>query len=94
LDYRPQPEFDALKAAVQREDGTREDFGLYLNFFELIASLWKLDQLGLQEVKMLFEYYIRLFDDKDLQFVRDYIEKSGFEGLRELIAAVGKEGRK
>ena len=91
LDYRPQDELDALKAAVQRGDGTSEDFALYLNFFELIASLWKLRQLDLREVKMLFEYYVRLFDEKDLQFVRDYIKKWGFENLQELMAAVQKE---
>ena len=66
LDYKPQPEFDRLKEAVLRGDGTAEAFGLYLNFFEFVASLWKLDQLKLREVKMLFEYYIDIFEREDL----------------------------
>src|SRR5207247_10403339 len=49
-----------------------EPFVLYLNFFEFVASLWKLEQLSLREIKMLFQYYIELFDGEDLQFVREY----------------------
>jgi hypothetical protein len=90
LDYKAQPKFNELKEAVRRCDGSSEQLGLYLNFFEFVASLWKLDQLSLREVMYLFEYYIELFDDKELRFVSEYTERWGFENLEELRAAVRK----
>ena len=92
LDYRPKAEFDRLKEAVQSNDGATEEFVIYLNFFEFVASLWKLDQLSLREVKMLFEYYVRLLDHEELQFVGEYVAKWGFENLGDLMAAVREEG--
>ncbi len=55
----------------------------YLNFFEFVASLWKLRQLKIKEVEMMFEYYIRNLAEKP-EIVR-FIEREGFERLRELI---------
>ncbi len=53
----------------------------YLNFFEFVASLWKLRQLKIKEVEMMFEYYIRNLAEKP-EIVR-FIEREGFERLRE-----------
>lgn len=58
----------------------------YLNFFEFVASLWKLGQLKTKEVEMMFEYYIR--DVAKKPEVMDFIRKEGFEKLQELIAKI------
>lgn len=58
----------------------------YLNFFEFVASLWKLKQLSRREILMLFEYYLKRINDH--QFVVGYIEKEGFESLAELLKSV------
>ena len=58
----------------------------YLNFFEFVASLWKLGQLRKGEVEMMFEYYLRDLAKKPE--VMRFIEKEGFERLQELIAEI------
>jgi hypothetical protein len=61
----------------------------YLNFFEFIASLWLLKQLPIEEIRMMFDYYIRqLFK---YEFIMDYLKREGFEGLIKLIGEV-REG--
>lgn len=61
----------------------------YLNFFEFVASLWKLGQLPIKEIQMMFQYYLcRL---ADYPFLMEYIRKEGFEGLDALIAECRKE---
>lgn len=58
----------------------------YLNFFEFVASLWKLKQLKTKEVKMMFEYYIKnLAESRELM---NFIRKEGFERLEELIGEI------
>jgi hypothetical protein len=58
----------------------------YLNFFEFVASLWKLNQLKTEEVEMMFEYYIQnLAKAPD---VMRFIEKEGFEKLGDLIKKI------
>lgn len=62
----------------------RDELDDYLNFFEFIASLWKMEQLSLDQVKMIFEYYInRIADHK---FLLDYITDQGFENLNALLS--------
>lgn len=58
----------------------------YLNFFEFVASLWRLGQLKTDEVEMMFEYYIRDLGKKEE--VMDFIKQEGFEELQELIAKI------
>lgn len=58
----------------------------YLNFFEFVASLWKLRQLKTDEVEMMFEYYIRDLSKKPE--VMSFLRKEGFEKLQELIAKI------
>lgn len=86
LDYRAMPEYEHLQLGLTEQHSDQElceSFVDYLNFFELIASLLKLDQLNLEEVKMLFEYYLRSMHDHNciLDFIREY----GFENLAELL---------
>lgn len=58
----------------------------YLDFFEFIASLWHLRQLPIREIRMMFDYNVRRLGDYD--FIMDYLEKEGFEGLIELVKKV------
>jgi hypothetical protein len=85
LDYEP-PALSTLREGVEQggSDELVESFVDYLNFFEFIASLWKLDQLRLDEVAMLFRYYLENLAHH--AFVTSFIQKNGFENLEELLA--------
>ena len=85
LDYQPQPQFNELRKAVLEggNDEIAEAFVDYLNFFEFVASLWKLHQLSTREIRMIFEYYILLLKERD--FALDFIKNNGFENLSKLI---------
>ncbi|PWT71389.1 MAG: hypothetical protein C5B59_18190 [Bacteroidetes bacterium] len=58
----------------------------YLNFFEFIASLWKLKQLSLQEVLLLFDYWLGLI--KGSNYLDAYLKKYGFENLALLLTRI------
>ncbi len=85
IDYAPQAEIGRLEASLTQggDDELAESLVDYLNFFEFIASLWKLNQLKLREVAMVFEYYVLRL--RDHEFVMTFIETEGFESLSELI---------
>ncbi|HEV7239103.1 MAG TPA: hypothetical protein VGQ36_07670 [Thermoanaerobaculia bacterium] len=59
IDYEP-TEFATLRQCIVEggSDQLVESFVDYLNFFEFIASLWKLKQLSIDEVAMMFDYYL------------------------------------
>lgn len=58
----------------------------YLNFFEFIASLWKLKQLSLQEVLLLFDYWLGLI--RNSNYLDGYLKKYGFENLTVLLQKI------
>ncbi len=91
LDYQPAPEFNNLRVAVTKggHDELAEAFVDYLNFFEFVASLWKIGQLSLREIAMIFDYYLRNL--KQHQFVMDFIRQNGFENLDALVAQISKD---
>ena len=61
------------KELANDEDHKREEkLADYLNFFEFIATLEKMKQLSLSEIKMLFAYYIKCI--KDSPFCMDYTQ--------------------
>jgi hypothetical protein len=90
VDYEPKPEFGNLRAALTSggDETIAEDFVDYLNFFEFIASLWRLNQISIKEVAMVFEYYVLRLRDHD--FIMHYIETQGFENLDLLITKLGE----
>ncbi len=90
LDYQPDPGFANLRLAVTEggHEELAEAFVDYLNFFEFVASLWKMGQLGLHEVAMIFEYY--LLNLKSHEFVMEFIKGNGFENLEALIARLSR----
>jgi len=62
-----------LRGALQNhtEESLEEKLVDYLNFCEFIASLWKLRQLPIKEIQMMFEYYIRRLESYD--FILEYL---------------------
>jgi hypothetical protein len=93
LDYQP-PEYESLKQAVEagEADERAEQVVDYLNFFEFVASLWRLGQISLRDVRMLFEYYLKNISSHHwlLQFVKEH----GFESLDLLLGEVIRGGEK
>lgn len=95
LDYEPQQKIAAAKAALAAPGSSpelEEQFVDYLNFFELVASFEKLNQLRSREVEMVFDYYIKRLGD--YPFVMDYMRDNGFESLPPLVKRLrGQRGR-
>jgi len=91
LDYETTPDFGHLRESVigGTFDPLVEDLVDYLNFFEFVASLWKLGQLRTNEVSMLFQYYVSLLARHD--FIRQYIKREGFENLDALLGEYEKK---
>jgi hypothetical protein len=61
----------------------------YLNFFEFIATLLKLNQIELNEINMVFGYYIiNLYENGFLS--EEKLVKNGFTNLPDLIKRVNE----
>lgn len=60
------------------------EFTDYLNFFEFVAFLGKLRQLGIDEINDLFGYYLDCIGRRD--DIKEYIGKRGYELLVDLLA--------
>lgn len=79
-DSSKEPEFD------QEERDLFDDFTDYLNFFEMIAYWRKCDQIREDEMKAMFDYYVRgLAELPDADYLLDYLRKANFEHLSELL---------
>lgn len=86
------PKLDEIRKSIEKskKGGEEESIELrdelddYLNSFEFIASLWKMEQLTLDQVKMVFEHYIRRIAKH--KFLSDYITDEGFENLNTLLS--------
>lgn len=85
LDYEPKDEIDQLRIDAQENIGSDAHEALvdYLNFFEFIAIQIRKGQLGYDEVRDMFDYYIRRLGDHD--FIVAYLDKNGFEDLSALV---------
>jgi hypothetical protein len=64
-------------------DEESDEFTDYLNFFEFVAFLESNKQLKRREIEALFDYYLKCLKKHDL--VIEYIERNGFEQLKELL---------
>jgi hypothetical protein len=94
IDYEPAA-FTTLRDCVAQggSDELVEEFVDYLNFFEFIASLWKMGQLETDEVAMMFEYYLNNLGAHP--FIVDFIAAQGFESLAELLPVMkSRKGRR
>jgi hypothetical protein len=90
LDYANEDQVYSLRDVLHSHSDERLEEKLvdYLNFFEFLASLWKLGQLPIEEIKMTFDYYIRRLGD--YEFILEYLQEQGFEGLLQLVTEVRK----
>lgn len=88
LDYRPEPEYSDLAAAVaaERHHPTVDELYRYLNFFELLAGLRQLGQISDHEIKRLFDYDIRMIGQHE--FVVRALVPQGFEQLAKLVKSI------
>jgi hypothetical protein len=93
LDYAPNDEWNSLREALKQGDNHKlaEKLVNYLNFFEFVASLWKMNQLTLQEIHFLFDYYIRLIDRHAEIFA--FVKENSFENLEDLITQIKEIGK-
>jgi hypothetical protein len=92
LDYGNEDGVRRLRSALQghADESLEEKLVDFLNFFEVIASLWKLRQLSIKEIQMMFEYCIRRIENHD--FILEYLQAWGFEGVLELVGEVRRRG--
>jgi hypothetical protein len=90
LDYRP-PEYEEMRRVVEsgEADERADQLVDYLNFFEFVASLWKLGQVSLGDVRMLFEYYLNNL--RSHKWVREFVKTQGFESLDEILNRIPGE---
>ena len=90
LDYDNEEQINRLRETIRchSEITLEEKLIDYLNFFEFISSLWRLRQLPIKEIRMMFDYYIRRLGDYD--FIMEYLQEQGFEGLLQLVSEVRK----
>ena len=58
----------------------------YLNFFEFIAALEILKQISLNEIKLLFAYYLDRI--KQTAFCLDYIQAGNYRNLSNLLERI------
>lgn len=58
----------------------------YLNFFEFIAALEKLKQLSLNEIKLLFAYYLDRI--KQTSICTEYIRAGNYRNLSNLLERI------
>lgn len=96
LDYESPEDIKGLQRALETHSDPELEEAMvdYLNFFEFVASLHQLRQLTTQEVRMVFDYYIRRLGDHP--FVMTYLiePKQGFEGLVRLVHEVRSQAGK
>ena len=88
LDYRAEPDYSTLKAAVDGEapHEIADELYRYLNFFEFLAGLRKLGQVSKREIQILFDYDLKMLRQHD--FVMAVLEPQGFEQLHELLGSL------
>lgn len=85
LDYRPASEYAELRNAVVEEtqSAVADELHRYLNFFEFLAGLRKLNQINDAEISGLFDYDLRLIGKH--AFVAERLESHGYEQLNALL---------
>ena len=87
LDYKPEPEYSELRSAVVNGtySAATDELHRYLNFFEFLAGLRKLNQISDDEIIGLFDYDLSLIREHD--YIAQSLESQGYERLNALIAS-------
>jgi hypothetical protein len=89
LDYGSEDDLNRLRDALKShsEVSIEERLVDYLNFFQFIANLRQLGQLTIDEIQMMFDYYIAQLGRYD--FILGYLENQDFGvNLSQLIREV------
>lgn len=78
-------DFNAIEEELGNDiDGQKEEkFADFLNFFEFIAVLEKINQLDVKKIRYLFAYYLKLIDENN--FCRKYIKENGYKNLNKFL---------
>lgn len=87
LDYNT-TEYYQLIESIKADTDPKEQEKLvdYLNFFEFIATLNKLNQLNINELNLVFGYYIKVIgNDADIV---SFLQKHGFKNLYDLTKQI------
>ncbi|MEM3382306.1 MAG: hypothetical protein QXI59_04860 [Candidatus Bathyarchaeia archaeon] len=66
---------------VEKEEELLSNFTDYLNFFEFMLHLRKTGALKEEDVKAMFDYYLKLFYKS--KTIIEYLSKTGYEYLAE-----------
>ncbi|TAF46587.1 MAG: hypothetical protein EAZ51_01215 [Sphingobacteriales bacterium] len=87
IDYKTaqyQNLINSIKADTEPE--LQEKLVDYLNFFEFISTLNVEKQLSLRQINLVFGYYINAISQSEE--IMDFIKKSGFQNLPDLIRSM------
>jgi|SRR4030095_2439779 len=87
-DARRWIDFKLLEKELANDQDHRKEEKLadYLNFFEFIATLEKMKQLSLVEIKLLFAYYLGQI--KETPYCMEYIKTSNYRNLSNLLGRI------
>jgi hypothetical protein len=77
---------DILQFRNDADHLKEEKLSDYLNFFEFIAALEKSKQLSLNEIKLLFAYYLDRI--KQTPICLDYIQRFNYRNLSNLLERI------
>ncbi len=91
--FYEQPQLKAIRDILDNEEDDpgvaslvikcSSDFTDYLNFFEFVAFLEKKKQLSCDEIRALFDYYLKCLNRHPR--VITFIKENGYEDLQKLL---------
>jgi hypothetical protein len=92
LDYDGEARRELLRCVESDPENAKalEPLVDYLNFFEFLAVLWTMKQLSLDEIQLLFGYYLRRLAEEPgiVKFCRE----GGFKNLLRMLEKLGYVG--
>lgn len=89
LDYEGPQRAELLRCLTSDPENAEvlEPLVDYLNFFEFIAALWKMNQLSTKEIGLMFGYYLKTLA-ADAEVVK-FCRQGGFRNLLALLDRMG-----
>jgi hypothetical protein len=74
----------AERAEAHSDSASEWDLTRYLNFFELVATLWKRHQLTIDDVALLFKYPLKRLAAQ--RGIVGYLKQYDYDALAELLS--------
>lgn len=92
LDYEGEAKRELLRCVESDPENAKvlEPLVDYLNFFEFIAVLWTMKQLSLDEIQLLFGYYLRRLGEEPR--IVEFCREGGFKNLLRMLEKLGYVG--